>query len=565
MLDVFPPFLVYVLGAVLLPLVPRGHLRSALSLLVPVIGGWLIWTMPTGVHDVVQLMGVDLTLIRHDKLAAIFALIFSLAAFTSLLYAWHVRDTVQMIATLLYAGSAIGAVFAGDLITLFLFWEGTAIASVFLIWARRTEGAYHSGMRYLIFQVTSGVILLAGAALFWHETGTMAFERMTLGSPATWLIFLAFGIKCAFPLMHTWLTDAYPSATVTGSVVLSIFTTKLAIYALARGFAGTDMLIYIGAVMALFPIFYGMVENDLRRVLSYSLIGQLGFLVVGIGIGTDLALNGVAAHAVSSVLYKSLLFMAVGAVLYRTGSAKATELGGLYRSMPLTALLCLVGAVTISAVPLFASFATKSMILSAAGYKGYEGAWLVLVIAAAATVVYTGVKVPYAAFFGADSGARPKEAPWNMLGAMAITAACCIAIGIWPETVFALLPYDIDYEVYTTSHVVTQLQLVAFSTLAFFLLLRLGLFPLATRSVTLDVDWLYRRLLPGVIGAVAKVVAGLWTRGAEIQQRWVHGVILRLYRTHGPEGRVARVVPTGSMVLWVAILLGVMLIVTFVS
>ena len=287
MTDFFPPFLIYVIAAIILPMLPNDGRRASISLLVPIIGASIIWSLPEGMNGQIIVAGWEMTLLRVDKLATIFGLVFSLAAFLSLLYAWHVRDTVQQIATMLYAGSAIGAVFSGDLISLFVFWEGTAIASVFLIWARRTQGAYATGMRYLIIQVASGVLLLGGAALLYHETGSIAFEAMTLGSLATWAIFIALGIKCAFPLLHNWLQDAYPAATVTGTVILSSFTTKLAVYALARGFPGTEILIYIGATMTLFPIFYAVIENDLRRVLAYSLNNQLGFRVVGIGIGTE--------------------------------------------------------------------------------------------------------------------------------------------------------------------------------------------------------------------------------------------------------------------------------------
>ena len=203
-----------------------------------------------------NVVGFELAFMRVDKLSIIFGIIFCIAAWLSGIYAWHVRDKVQQIATLAYAGSAIGGVFAGDLISLFIWWEGTALASVFLIWARGTPAAYATGFRYLVIQVLSGVLLLAGLLLHFHDTGSIAFGHLGLVSPATWLIFISFGIKCAFPLMHNWLQDAYPAATVTGTVVLSAFTTKMAVYALARGYAGTELLIYIGAIMTLFPIFF---------------------------------------------------------------------------------------------------------------------------------------------------------------------------------------------------------------------------------------------------------------------------------------------------------------------
>ena len=565
MAESFPIAFLFFAGAALLFALPKGRARAALLLAVPVVAGLMVWSLPEGNLWTARLIGLDLEFMRVDRLSRIFALIFTLAAFLGNLYAWHVRDTVQQVAALLYAGSAIGAVFAGDLITLFLYWEGTAIASVFLIWARRTEGAYHTGMRYLVVQIGSGVLLLAGAALFYRETGTIAFEKMTLGSPGTWLIFLAFGIKCAFPLLHNWLQDAYPAATVTGTVILSAFTTKLAVYSLARGFPGTELLVYIGAIMTLFPIFYAVIENDLRRVLAYSLNNQLGFMVVGVGIGTELSLNGTASHAFAHILYKALLFMSVGAVLFRTGTAKGSELGGLYKTMPLTMIFCVVGAASISAFPLFSGFISKSLILSAATHEGYYVVWGILLFASAGVFHHSGIKIPYFAFFAHDSGLRPKEAPFHMLLAMGITAFLCIAIGTFPAPLYAILPYDVDYVPYTTTHVVTQLQLLFFSALAFTVLMRTGIYPPELKSVNLDADWTYRRFLPKQIGRLSAVVARFWGVKTRFWARRRDQIVSRLFQEYGPEGRVAQSATTGSMVLWIAVFLGITLIVNFVS
>ncbi|MDQ2092171.1 Na(+)/H(+) antiporter subunit D [Marimonas arenosa] len=562
--EMMPTALLFFLAAAILPVLPQ-YLRALLLLAVPVLAGIILWNIPEGMLAQVGFMGLELEFMRIDSLSRIFALIFCLAAFLGNLYAWHVRDRVQQVAGLIYSGSAIGAVLAGDLITLFLFWEGTAIASVFLIWARRTEGAYHTGLRYLIIQIGSGVILLAGAVLYHAETGNFVFERMQLGSPATWLIFLSFGIKCAFPLLHNWLQDAYPAATVTGTVILSAFTTKLAVYALARGFAGTEILIYIGAAMTLFPIFYAVIENDLRRVLAYSLNNQLGFMVVGVGIGTELALNGTAAHAFAHILYKALLFMSVGAVLFRTGTAKGSELGGLYKTMPLTMVFCVVGAASISAFPLFSGFISKSLILSASVKEHYYIVWAVLLFASAGVFHHSGIKIPYFAFFAHDSGKRPKEAPPHMLLAMAITAFFCVYIGVNPEPLYALLPYEVKYEPYTTTHVVTQLQLLFFSALAFTVLMRTGIYPPELKSVNLDFDWTYRKAGPAILRYLRAVAGASGAYLGSVLSGWAIGIFHRFQHSTGPEGRLAQSWPTGAMVLWIAILLGVTLVVSFLS
>jgi multicomponent Na+:H+ antiporter subunit D len=564
MIEHLPPGLILVLGAALVPLIRNHILRNAYMLALPIIGFWGLTQMDAGIYWGFTAFGYQLAPVRVDSLSLIFGYIFHIAAALSIIYAFHMKDAVQQVAGLIYAGSAIGGAFAGDLITLFVYWEGTAVSSVFLIWASRNNAALRSGMRYVIVHVASGVLLLAGALMQYKATGSIAFDKMTLSGIGPVLILIAFGIKAAFPLLHNWLQDAYPNATVTGTVFLSAFTTKLAIYALARGFPGLDMLIWIGATMTAFPIFYAVIENDLRRVLAYSLNNQLGFMVVGVGIGTEMSLNGTAAHAFSHILYKALLFMSMGAVLHRTGTCKGSELGGLYKTMPWTTGFCIVGAASISAFPLFSGFISKSLIITAAAEQGHWFVWGVLLFASAGVFHHSGIKIPYFAFFQHDSGKRPKEAPFNMLVAMGITAFLCIAIGAYPAPLYAMLPYQVNFVPYTTMHVVTQLQLLFFSALAFGFLMRTGLYPPELKSVNLDFDWLYRR--PGMIIARAFREAG--SRGhfafmtrLERRTKWAIGMA---FRHHGPEGVLARTWQTGSTVLWVAVLLVLYLVFYFV-
>ena len=559
MIEGLSPALILILGALLVPFLRSGA-RKIYMLALPVLGLVQLFSFDQADHGVFQVIGYTITTLRIDSLSIVFGTIFHIATFLVVVYALHVRDTMQHVAALIYAGAAIGAVFAGDMITLFLYWELTAIASVFLIWARRTEGAYRAGMRYLLIQVGSGLILLAGMIFHARETGSVEFTKMSLDSLATWLIFIAFGIKCAFPLLHNWLQDSYPEATVTGTVALSAFTTKLAVYALARGFPGEEILIPIGAVMTAFPIFYAVIENDLRRVLSYSLNNQLGFMVVGIGIGTEMAINGAAAHAFSHILYKALLFMSMGAVLLRTGTVKGSELGGLYKSMPWTTAFCIVGAASISAFPLFSGFISKALIITAAAEEGHWFVWLVLIFASAGVFHHSGIKIPYFAFFAHDSGIRCKEAPWNMLLAMGLTAALCIGIGVYPQALYDMLPYQVDFTPYTTSHVLTQLQLLLFSALAFTILMRTGLYPPEVRSVNLDSDWIYRRFFPAIIVRADRIIRRLFHSGVDVRRRRVARLIDTVYRHHGPQGVLARTWPTGSTVLWVALLLGLTLL-----
>lgn len=552
------PALLLIAGSLVVPLL-RPAPQRIYTLALPVASLALLLWLPEGESGRVDVFGFELVTLRVDKLSFVFALIFLVAGILAVIYSWHVRDNLQQVAALIYAGGGVGATLAGDLVTLLLYWELTAISSAFLIWARRTERAFHVGLRYLLIQVGSGVLLLAGIAVHYVTSGDLSFDAMTLAEPGAVLIFIGFGVKCAFPLLHNWLQDAYPEATVTGTVVLSIYTTKLAVYTLARGFPGTEQLVWIGVAMTLFPVIYAVIENDLRRVLSYSLNNQLGFMVVGIGIGTELAVNGAVAHAFAHIIYKALLFMAMGAVLYRTGTIKASELGGLYRTMPWTAGFCIVGSASISAFPLLSGFVTKSMILSAALEDGRWVAYVLLLVASAAVVDHSGIKVPFFAFFGHDSGKRPKEAPANMLAAMGLAAALCLVIGVFPQPLYDLLPHAVSYSAFTGSHLLTQLQLLLFAVAGFVFLYRRGWYPAEIPAVNLDSDWTYRWLLPRVWWRGVQVATRVSDRSVPMREQLRRSVAV-LIRPLRLRGWVATTWSTGAMVWWVALLLGLYLV-----
>ena len=540
-----PPFLIFAIGALALIVIPERW-RPAWTLFVPLAGLVNLLALDPGVYWRTGILEYELVFGRIDKLSMLFALLFHIATALGAVFALHVRDPVQQAGALLYGAGALGVVFAGDLLSLFVFWEAMALASVFLIWARNTQRAMRSGVRYLVAQVSSGVLLLAGALIHLGETGDLAFAALSLDGLGAKLIFLAFGIKCAWPFLHSWLVDAYPEATPTGTVFLSALTTKVAVYALARSFAGTEILIWIGAAMAMFPIFYAVIENDLRRVLAYSLINQVGFMVVGIGLGTALALNGAVSHAFNDVVFKGLLFMSMGAVLHMTGRIDGTDLGGLYKTMPWTTGFCLVGAASISAFPLFSGFVSKSMVMTSAAEEGYVFVFLCLLFASAGVFHHAGIKIPYFAFFAHDSGIRTSDPPLNMLVAMAIAAAVCVFNGAYPWALYSLLPWEATYEPYTATHVITQLQLLFFSALAFALLMLSGLYPPEMKLANLDADWLLRR--PARRAAEAAGVAAMaLRRGALERLRAAVAPAWRLIcRWHDPHGAVSRAWSTGA-------------------
>ncbi len=490
--NMLPPALVLILGAVLIPFL-RGKTKAVYMLALPVVVFITLLNLSLGNTWVVEFWGYELIMGRVDKLSLIFAYVFTIMAFIGVLFALQVKDNLQHVSALIYVGSTLGVVLAGDFLSLYIFWEIMAVSSTFLIIASRTQESREAGFRYILVHLIGGLFLLAGIVLYIQKTGTIAFDYIGLGGIESYLIFIGIALNAAAIPLHAWLPDAYPNGTPTSTVFLSAFTTKSAVYLLIRTFPGADILIVIGALMVSLPIFYAVLENNIRRVLSYSLMNQVGFMLVGIGIGTELALNGAVAHAFCHIIYKGLLFMAAGSVLQMTGKIKCTELGGLYKTMPLTCAFCMVGALSISAFPLFSGFVSKSMIISASGYEQMFIIWLVLQFASTGVVDHAGIKVPFFTFFGHDSGIRAKEPPLNMLIAMGIAAALCIGLGVFYKPLYAMLPFSVHYEPYTGAHVVGQLQLLLFGALAFTLLILSGYYVPEVMSKNLDADWTYRK------------------------------------------------------------------------
>jgi multicomponent Na+:H+ antiporter subunit D len=545
------PALILVLGALVLPWLPRSASQAAVIGL-PLAALWAVWQVPDGAVWQLHFLDYTLTPLAGDKLTRLFATIFSLMAAVGGLYALKQESRLEVPAAMFYAGSAIGVVFAGDLITVFIFWELMAIGSTLVIWSAGNRTAYSASMRYVAIHLLGGVVLMAGIAGHVAATGSVAFVAMAPESWAQWLILAGVLINAGAPPLSAWLPDAYPEASWSGTVFLSAFTTKTAVYVLLRGFPGTELLIWVGMFMIFYGIVYALLENDMRRILAYSIVNQVGFMVVGIGIGTEMALNGAAAHAFAHIIYKALLLMSAGAVLYRTGRRKCTDLGGLFQSMPVTAVCGIIGALAISSFPWTSGFVSKSMISQAAGDQHLSFVWLGLAAASAGVFLHAGIKFPWFVFFQKDSGLRPAEPPASMQMAMLIFAALCIGLGVVPGPLYALLPFAVSYEPYSGAHVVTQLQLLLFSGLAFFVMLQ---YLQRTLTISLDFDWFYRvfarrltemltPLFTGLITGVEQLAGALASRGGKA-----------LRRHHGPRGALARTWPTGSMALWVTIML----------
>ncbi|MGE4073630.1 MAG: Na(+)/H(+) antiporter subunit D [Lysobacterales bacterium] len=547
----FPPAFILILGALLIG-ISRPGLRPIIVLGAPLLTLWAIWQLPDGVLMTAKFLSYDIQLVEASAVRRLFATVFTLMAFGGGLFALRQARWQELAAAYAYAAGAVGVSFAGDLITMFLFWEFMALFSTVVVWCGGTDAARRAGVRYALMHLIGGVVLKIGIEGIMVHTGSIEIRPLALDNFDAWVVLIGVLINAAAPPVSAWLADAYPEGSPFGTVFLSAFTTKTAVLALILLFPGTQILVWIGLYMVFYGIIYALLENDMRRILAYSIVNQVGFMVCGVGIGTEMAINGAAAHAFAHIIYKALLLMSAGSVLYQTGKSKCTDLGGLYRSMPITTICGVVGALAISAFPFTSGFISKSMISQAAADQHLVWVWYLLTAASAGVFLHAGIKFPWFVFFQKDSGLRPADPPWNMRAAMILFALACIVIGCFPQMLYALLPYPVDYEPYTGAHLVSQFQLLLFAGLAFFVML-----PAMRRTLTisLDTDWLYRRALPAVAGWFERAWSAL-TGWAE--QQWEKSGRTRLHaliRWSLPGGALARTSPAGSMTLWVTVIL----------
>lgn len=553
-----PPGLVLIAGAFFLA-IAGGRWRKLLAIALPLVTLALVWMTPLDSHLTLAFLDYQLEPLAPTKTGRLFATVFALMAAVGALYGLYQASRLELAAAFAYAGSAIGVTLAGDLITLFVFWEAMAIGSTLVIWAANTDAAYRASFRYMLMHLAGGVILMTGIVAHVHQTGSITFAPMALNSTGSWLILAGFLINAGAPPFSGWIADAYPEASPSGTVFLSAFTTKTAVYTLMVAFAGADILVYIGLYMVFYGIIYALLENDMRRILAYSIVNQVGFMVVAIGIGTQLALNGAAAHAFAHIIYKALLLMSAGSVLLQTCERRCSHLGGLFQTMPITALNGIIGALAISAFPFTSGFVTKSLETSAAASQGMILVWFLLLAASAGVFLHAGIKFPWFVFFQKDSGKRPAEAPVNMQLAMFIFSFLCLAIGLFPDLLYAILPYEVSYQPYTGEHLASQFQLLLFAGFAFFAFLPMMK---RTETISLDTDWFYRRLLARLGTWFFRVYWHLDERMRRQCLRLGERLSVFLYQ-HVPDGFIMKYKPSSSMVIWVTLLLATYLLIGF--
>lgn len=571
-MPIFPPALLLIVAGLLVPLFKDNESsRRAWLMFVPLIALTQILNFNGSEDFIVPMMGYSVDMLSVHPFSTIFAVAFIIALIGGGLFGVRIASTRELSAAFIYGGSAIGVLYSGDLISLFIYWEIMAISSLVVVLAGRFETTKPAAMRYALMHFLGGTLLLAGIAALaasGHDLSisslsinAASLEQLSAGSAEAWgiaMIFIAVLINAAAPPFSAWLADAYPESSPSGTVFLSTFTTKTSVFTLLTLFPATELLIYIGLFMVFYGIVMAILENDMRRILAYSIINQVGFMVTAVGIGSELALAGAAAHAFCHIIYKALLMMSAGSVLHITDERKCTNLGGLFRTMPLTMVCGCIGALAISAFPLTSGFVSKSLISDAAAYEHMAWVWYMLAAATAGVFLHAGIKFPWFVFFNKQPNLPAKDPPRNMRAAMILMSALCILPAMYPHILYSLLPITVSYEPYTAAHVITQLQLLFFGGLAFFLML-----PMLRRTdtIVLDFDWFYRKLGLKLVRFIGCVVGAVWGGVLGLLRCKGTAIRNRLSVWHHPyDGPLVRSYSVGDSVLISAVLLGGVLV-----
>ena len=554
-LDGLSPGFFLILAGLLATLLPRA-IRPLIAVAAPLLGLIHLLALPAGPGGTFEIIGVTVTTFDITQPGFAIAVSFLAAAAIAGLFNWHERAGLPVAAGLIYTGCATGAVLAGDLPSFFIFFEISSVAAAFLIWSGGTSRSLGAGMRFAVVNILAGVLLLEAFLLTYKATGSIAFFVGDLSTAAGIYLILALGLRAAFPVLHPWLTDAYPESTPGGTVLLSVFAITTAVYALMRFLPGVELLTFIGPVMIAFPIFLALLSNDLRRTLCYGLISQVGLAVTAIGLGTPEALAAATTLAIANVFGFLLVFMAMGAVLYRTGTASAADLGGLAAHMPWTTAFAVIGGLSVAGLPILAGGAAVPALLSSIWASSGPYVAALALFGVAGVWAHAGLRVPAAAFFGERANDKPvEEAPIHMRIAMGAAVFGCLAIGSLPY--WDNIPLD-------PAALVLHMQGLAFSLLVFAAARAWGLLPRDEASALIDVDWFYRRLGPNIVSGVMAATSAAYQAWQNFISARLVGAFRGMFAAAGPQANVASTWGTGLGVFWVAVLLVVMLLVSYI-
>ena len=492
LLTAVPPYLVVAVASLLVLALPRalGHGVGALATAFVFAQAVLLGDGGTGAHLATRFLGFEVVFFNVDQFSLLMGVVVGFLATAAVLYAYG-SDAPKWVTSLalIYVATTVGTIYAGDWLTLVFFWELMAVTSTLLVW-QYGGAAVRAGYRYALFHGTGGTVLLAAVVVHFANAGTFLFSATTGVHPAaTLLAAIGIGINCGFIFLHSWLPDTYPRPHVAASVFLSVFTTKTAVYVMYRAFPEGGMwLAYLGGFMAVYGAFFALLQYDPRRLLSYHIQAQVGYMLAGLGLASavgEFAVTGGFAHLFNNVLYKSLLFMTVGVVIYRTGVQDIRDMGGLWRVMPVTFVLYVVGAASITAVPGFNGFISKGMVIDSAheihNYELLFGEgllWWLLILGGVGTFM-SFIKLGYYVFFHGSATLSPDDATPFQTAGMVLAGGACAFFGVFYGQLIELMPFtevilgeEVYFKPYSTSHLTESAALLVAGFVGFFALKR---------------------------------------------------------------------------------------------
>lgn len=525
------PGLILILTGIVACAVPRT-LRKILLVLGPIGALAAALSMNLGTDLTFNFVKDHVFHFYHvDELSYVFCMVFALMAVIGGVYSCHNENRMEALCSMSYAGGALGVALAGDWVTFIFFWELLAVTSVFLVWLNRTPASRRAAFRYILVHMLGGNFLLLG--IFLQLSQGQALVGNIVGGPhdaSFWCIMFGIGLNAAIPPVHAWLVDAYPESTLTGGIFMSSFTTKVAVYGLIRVLAGDQLFMWLGAVMAIYGACYAVMENDMRKLLSYHIISQVGFMVAGAGIGTNLALDGATAHAFSDILFKSLLFMCVSTITYATGIRHINQLGAMAKRMPFVAVCFFIGAFSISGVPLFNGFVSKTITIAAAAEAGHHAIYELLELASVGTFLSITLKMGYFIFLRKYEEVKfIAQVPKNMYAGMGLGAFFCTLYGVMPDLLYRYLPFPgMTYQPFEPEHIISCVQMFAAAAIPFIMFLpRME----PHTALSLDTDWFYRKPFAFIIYRLSALCCALSTA---LSMAWGTGVAKVMKLTENP-------------------------------
>ncbi|MBQ3291410.1 MAG: hypothetical protein IJH43_03410 [Mogibacterium sp.] len=501
------PGLIMIGFGIIVMLLPRPF-RKPLGLIAPIAATYALFQMTEEsslTYDIASYIHMEF--IHFDGLSFAFMLAFCIIAILNGFYGEGIQHRYECGMSLVYAGSVMGVVLAGDCISLIVFWEVSAFASMYVIYAKHDRQSARASFRYILMHAFGGNMLLAGLIIYMFHYGNQIENIVNCyGEPCFWLIAIGVAVNAAIPPVHAWLPDAYPESTATGTVYLSSFTTKAAIYLMIRMFAGLESLVWIGAIVSIYAACMAIMENDIRRLLAYHIISQLGMMIAAIGVGGAIGADAATAHAITNIMFKGVLMMGAGAVIYATGKSKITELGGMAKKMPVTAICFLISSLAIAGLPGLSGFVSKALIMDGLHEGGFVIPGLLVTAGGVGTLLSITLKINWFVFFGPcddpEESKVVRKIPFTMELAMILGTIITMLIGFFPAKFYALMPNATIVDPYNMGHVLEYIAIFAGGSIPFFLYLK-KMKP--HDEITIDFDWFYRKPLNALILLLSEI------------------------------------------------------------